>query len=277
MRERQRLGDAAPQQVVEHLVLAALAVRLELDLAAQGAGTLSASPTRATAPLSPSRAARRSAAAATRLGGGDGEAGGDARAGVDRGRLPDGAGEAGDDLEQVLGHLRDELRLLPDEVDLEVDVEGVVGADLGAEPVLERGDDAAAVRVVLGVGAGDEQHVERQPQHVAADLHVALLEHVEQRDLDALGQVGQLVDREDAAVRAGHEPEVDGLGVAQGAALGDLDGVDVADEVADAGVGRGELLGVALVAVHPGDRQGVAELGGAARGGRGDRARTGAR
>ena len=126
-----------------------------------------------------------------------------------------------------------------------------MGADLGAEAVLERGDDAAAVGVVLGVGAGDEQQVQRQPQHVAADLDVALLEHVEQRDLDPLGEVGQLVDGEDAAVGARDEPEVDRLGVAQGAALGDLDRVDVADEVADGRVGRRELLGVAVVAVHP--------------------------
>ena len=100
-------------------------------------------------------------------------------------------------------------RLLLDDVHLDVDVERVVGADLGAEAVLQRRDDAAAVRVVLGVGRGDEQHVERQPDLVAADLDVALLEHVEQADLDPLGEVGQLVDREDAAVGARHEAVVD--------------------------------------------------------------------
>ena len=134
-------------------------------------------------------------------------------------------------------------------------------ADLGAEAVLERRDDAAAVGVVLGVGAGDEQQVQRQPQRVAADLDVALLQHVEQRDLDALGEVGQLVDGEDAAVGARHQAVVHGLGVAEGAALGHLDRVDVADQVADAGVRRGQLLAVPLAAVLPADRQVVAELG----------------
>ena len=110
----------------------------------------------------------------------------------------------------------------------------VVGADLGAEAVLERGDDPAAVGVVLGVGAGDDEHVERQPQHVAADLDVALLHHVEHRHLDPLGEVGQLVDRDDAAVAARDQPEVDGLGVAEAAALGHLHRVDVADQVGDA-------------------------------------------
>ena len=136
-----------------------------------------------------------------------------------------------------------------------------MGAHLGAEAVLERGDDPAAVGVVLGVGAGDQQQVQRQPQRVAADLDVALLEHVEQRHLDALGEVGQLVDAEDAAVGARDQAVVHGLGVAERAALGDLDRVDVADEVADAGVGGGELLAVPLAAVQPVDRQGVAELG----------------
>src|SRR4028119_106245 len=55
-----------------------------------------------------------------------------------------------------------------------------------------------------------------------ADLDAALLEHVEQRDLDALGEVGQLVDAEDAAVGARHQAVVDGLRVAVRAARGGL-------------------------------------------------------
>ena len=161
----------------------------------------------------------------------------------------------------MVGHVGDEVGLLPDHRDLVLELGRVVGADLGAEAVLERGDDPAAVGVVLGVGAGHDEHVERQPQHVAADLDVALLHHVEHRDLDPLGEVGQLVDRDDAAVAARDQPEVDGLRVAERAALGDLHRVDVADQVGDAGVRRGELLGVPLVAVPPRDRQVVAELG----------------
>ena len=183
---------------------------------------------------------------------------------VDRGGGAQGAGEAGDDLDEGVGHGRDEVRLLADDGHLVVELARVVGADLGAEAVLERGDDPAAVGVVLGVGAGDDEHVERQPQHVAADLDVALLHDVEHRHLDALGEVGQLVDRDDAAVAAGDEAEVDRLGVAEPSALGHPHRVDVTDEVGDAGVGGGELLGVALVAVPPLHRQVVAELGGAA-------------
>src|SRR6476469_2803480 len=206
--------------------------------------TVGTSQTRATAYASLARAARRRARDA--LGRGDGEACGDTGALVDGGGLAQSAGEAGDDFEQVLRHVGDELGLLADERDLVRHLCRVVRADLGAEAVLERGDDAAAVRVVLRVGGRDEEQVERQPQRVAADLDVALLEHVEERDLDALGEVGQLVEAEDPAVGPRHEAVVHGLGVAERAALGDLDGVDVADEVTDARVGGRELLGVAL-------------------------------
>ena len=136
-----------------------------------------------------------------------------------------------------------------------------MGPDLRPEAVLEGRDDAAAAGVVLGVGAGDHEQVERQAQRVAAHLDVALLEDVEQADLDALGEVGQLVDREDAAVGARDEPVVDGRLVRQVAALGDLDRVDLADQVGDGDVRRGQLLAVAAVARQPVDRRGVA-LGG---------------
>ena len=126
-----------------------------------------------------------------------------------------------------------------------------MGTDLRAEAVLEWGDDAAPVRVVLGVGAGHQVQVQRKPQCVAAHLDVALLEHVEQRDLDPLGEVGQFVDAEDAAVGTGDEAVVHRLGVAERAPLRDLDRVDVTDEVAHAGVGCRQLLAVALAAVLP--------------------------
>ena len=118
----------------------------------------------------------------------------------------------------------------------------VVRADLRPEPVLQRRHDAAAVRVVVGVRGRDQQEVERQPDPVAADLHVALLQDVEQRHLDALGEVGQLVDRDDAAVRARDHAVVDRELVGEVPALGHPDRVDVADQVGDGRVGRRELL-----------------------------------
>ena len=85
--------------------------------------------------------------------------------------------------------------LLADDRHLVFERPRVVGPDLRPEAVLERRDDPAARGVVLRVGRGDHVQVERQPDDEAADLDVALLEDVEQADLDPLGQVGQLVDR----------------------------------------------------------------------------------
>ena len=132
-------------------------------------------------------------------------------------------------------------------VDFFVDRLRVVRPDLGAEAVLERGDDPAAVRVVLGVRRRAQDHVERQPHLVAADLDVALLEQVQQRDLDPLGEVRKLVDREDAAVRPGDQAVVDRELVGEVAALGDLDRVDLTDEVGDRDVRCRELLRVAVL------------------------------
>ena len=151
--------------------------------------------------------------------------------------------------------------LLVDDGELGLGVLGVVGPDLGAEPVLEGRDDASPVRVVLGVGRGHEDHVEGQPDREAPDLDVALLEDVQQAHLDPLGEVGELVDGEDPPVRPGHQAVVEGQLVGQVAALGDLDGVDLADEVRDRGVGGGELLGEAQVPVDPRQRGGVTLLG----------------
>jgi hypothetical protein len=66
----------------------------------------------------------------------------------------------------------------------------IVRAHLRAEPVLERGDDPPAVRVILRVGARHHVQIERQPHLVAADLHVALLHDVEEADLNALREIG---------------------------------------------------------------------------------------
>jgi hypothetical protein len=137
-----------------------------------------------------------------------------------------------------------------------------VGPDFGAEPVLERRDDPSPVGVVLRVRARDQEQVKREPERVAADADVALLQHVQQGHLNPLGQVGQLVQGENAPVGPRHQPVVNGLRVAEGASFGHLHRVDVADQVSDAGVGGGEFLAVPFAGVPPADRQVVSQLGG---------------
>ena len=96
--------------------------------------------------------------------------------------------------------------------------------------------------------------VERKPHREAADLDVALLEDVQEPNLDALGEVGELVQREDPPVGSRHEPVVKGQLVREVPAFCNPDRVDLADQVGDRGVGGGQLLREALAAVHPADR-----------------------
>ncbi len=261
----EHLRDRPAQHRAEHLLLAPFLADLELDLAPQRAdhgGQVTHPGDRRLGRPGQRRPAHRGRGRAFRRG--DGEPRGDSGARVDGGRLAHPPGEPGDHLHQVVGELRSrpDVSFLPDQGELVGQAQRVVSADLGAEPVLERRDDPSAVGVVLRVRAGHEQQVERQPERVAADADVALLQHVQQRDLDPLGEVGQLVQGEDAAVGPRHQAEVDGLRVTEGAALGHLDRVDVADQVADAGVRGGQFLAVPVVPVSPGDRQVIAKLGG---------------
>ena len=130
-----------------------------------------------------------------------------------------------------------------------------------ADPVLERSDDPAPVGVVFGIGREHHADVEVEPDRIAADLDIALLEHVEQAHLDLGGEVGQLVDAEDASVGAGNQAEVHRHLAREIAALGVLDHVDLADQVGDRHVGSGELFVIAVVAADPGDRRVIAALG----------------
>ena len=151
-----------------------------------------------------------------------------ARALADLRRAARQVGQLGDDLLHERRHddvgrraspsdsAAEALLLLADDRRLVLEGARVVGPDLRAEAVLERRDDPAARGVVLRVRRGHDVQVERQADGEAADLDVALLEHVEQADLDALGEVGQLVDRHDAPVGARDEAVVEGQLVATG-------------------------------------------------------------
>ena len=62
-------------------------------------------------------------------------------------------------------------------------------ADDRADAVLQRRDDPAAVGVILGIGAEDQADVQVEPDGIAANLHVAFFQDVEQADLDARGEI----------------------------------------------------------------------------------------
>src|ERR1019366_1484868 len=88
------------------------------------------------------------------------------------------------------------------------------------------------------------------------------LHDVEESDLDFAGEIGKLVDGENAAVGPRQQAVVDGELVGDVlTAAGGLDGVDIADHVGDVDIRGGQLFHVAVVAVEPGDGR-VAGLGG---------------
>ena len=78
----------------------------------------------------------------------------------------------------------------------------IVRHDLGADAILQRRDDLSARRVVFRIRRKHEHHIERQTHRITLNLHVAFLHDVEETDLNLAGEIGQLVDRKDAAIRA---------------------------------------------------------------------------
>jgi hypothetical protein len=97
----------------------------------------------------------------------------------------------------------------------QADVFRVMRLDFRADAVLQRRDDFPARRVIFRIRRKNEHHVQRQAHRIALDLHVALLHDVEKSDLNFPGEIGQLVDGEDSAVRARQKPEVNRQFVAQ--------------------------------------------------------------
>ena len=140
---------------------------------------------------------------------------GDARALVDIWAAPGKPRDLDDDLLHIVGY-RDGVvvvgelgALLVHNADFVDGALRVVCPDLRAEAVPQRRDDAAAVGVVLWVRARDQEDVQLQAHTVAADLDVTLLHDVEETNLDAFREVGQLINAEDAAVRPRDQAVVD--------------------------------------------------------------------
>src|SRR6185437_3233718 len=153
-------------------------------------------------------------------------------------------------------------RFLPGDGHAEVDAFRVMRGDLAPDAILERRDDLAARRVVLGIRGEAQQDVQWQPDGVAFDLDVAFLHDVEEAHLDLAREIGELVQRENAAIGARQHAVVDGELIRQHVpATRGANRVHVADDVSDRHVRRRQLLHVAFLARDPGDRRVVAQLG----------------
>ncbi|CAB4782877.1 unannotated protein [freshwater metagenome] len=126
-----------------------------------------------------------------------------------------------------------------------------MSTNLGPKTIFKRGNDAAAVGVVLWVCRGNEHHIYWQADLVSTNLHITLFENIQQTYLNTLSEVWQLVNRKDSAVGARHHAVVNREFIREVATLSNLDRVNLTDQVSDGGIWSGELLPKAAAAVHP--------------------------
>ena len=137
----------------------------------------------------------------------------------------------------------------------------IVGVNHRADAVLELRNHLAAAVVGGRIGGKEDQHVDVEPHRIAADLHVALFQNVEQPDLHQFVELGQFVHGENAPVHAGNQAEVQGLLGRHARAAGQPGGIDFADHVGKLGARR-QPLGVAIFPRPPGNRHlGFGQLG----------------
>ena len=129
----------------------------------------------------------------------------------------------------------------------------IVRVDHRADAVLQLRNHLAAAVVRGRIGREEDQHVDVEADRIAANLHVALFQDVEQADLHQFVQLGQFVHGEDAAVHPRDQPEVQRLLGRHARAAGQLGRIDLADHVGELRARR-QPLGVPLFARPPGDR-----------------------
>src|SRR6185312_8976180 len=138
------------------------------------------------------------------------------------------------------------------DLDAERALQRIVRLNQRADAVLQLRNDLAGAVVRGRVGGEEDEHVEVELDGVAADLHVAFFEDVEEADLDEFVQFGDFVHGEDAAVHARDEAEVERVLGGHARAHGELGRVDFADDVGELGAG-GQPLRIALVPRPPGN------------------------
>ena len=125
--------------------------------------------------------------------------------------------------------------------------------DHRADAVLELRNHLAAAVVGGRIGREQDQHVDVELDRIAANLHVALFQDVEQPDLHQLVELGQLVHGEDAAMHPRDQAEVERFLGRHARAAGQLGRIDFADHVGELG-SRRQPFGIAILAPPPGDR-----------------------
>src|SRR5262249_2865251 len=106
----------------------------------------------------------------------------------------------------IIGHANFDGRgaiepgLLLSDGDTLIERGGIVSADFAADAVFQRRDDLAAGSIVFGVCGEDQREIKWKANGVAFDLHISFLHDVEEANLNFAGEIGKLIDGEDAPV-----------------------------------------------------------------------------
>ncbi len=122
--------------------------------------------------------------------------------------------------------------------------------DQDADAVLQLRNDFATAVERRRVGGEQNHHVDVESDGIAANLHVAFFENVEQTDLDQFVQFGQFVNRKDAAMHPRNQAKVQRFFGRHADATGQLGRIDFTDDVGELG-SRRQSLGVAVVSMPP--------------------------
>ena len=146
-----------------------------------------------------------------------------------------------------------DARLLLHDLDAQVALARIVRVNHRADAVLELRNHLAAAVVGRRIRREQNQHVDIELDRIAANLHVAFFENVEQADLHQFVQFRQFVHRKDAAMHARNQPEVQRLFGRHAHAAGQLGRIDFANDVGELRARR-KPLRVAILTRPPGDR-----------------------
>ena len=126
--------------------------------------------------------------------------------------------------------------------------------NLRADAVFQRRDDFSTSRVIFRVRRENEHHVERQTHRKTFNLHVAFLHYVEKSDLNLSRQIGKFVDRKNSAIRPRQKSVKNRQFIRQKmSAFRRFNRVNIAYNVGNRHVRRGEFFDKARIAFHPGD------------------------
>src|SRR5581483_2424390 len=115
-------------------------------------------------------------------------------------------GNALDDLGDKIRYSHSETPIHPSFLgrDLHAKVHGfrVVSDYLTADPIFERRDDLTARGIVFRIRGEAQFDIEWEPYRISFDLDIALLHDIEQSHLDFPREIRQLIQGEDASIRA---------------------------------------------------------------------------